>query len=120
MKIVALSLILLISLISLFFAPNSYAGSQSGKVIGFYVRASDNLHWFTLSNNHNSSSACATAPQWAIKDENSTAGKTQISILLAAWASGKTIIVSGSNSCSRWGDIEDVNIIPIGLNNLSF
>ena len=109
MKVVVFILILLNSL---FFASDSYAGSQSGKVIRFYVRA-DNLHWFTLSNTHNSPPACATKPQWVIKDENSVAGKTQISILLAAWASGKTIFVTGSNSCSRWGDMEDVYIIRV-------
>jgi len=46
-----------------------------------------------------------------IKDENSNTGKQQLAILLAARASGETITVDGSNTCTRWGDGEDVDLV---------
>ena len=50
---------------------------------------------------------------WMIKDENSIAGKAQLSMLLTAYASGKTISVTGSNTCTRWKDGEDLNVIHL-------
>ncbi len=103
----------LICMILILVAQDIYAGAATGKVLWLRVRASDNLHYFKVDGDHNSRPTCATSTAWAIKDENSAAGKTQISILLAAWASGRPITVNGDNKCSRWGDIEDANEIFI-------
>ncbi|WP_102796411.1 hypothetical protein [Bowmanella denitrificans] len=45
---------------------------------------------------------------WVIKDENSTAGKSQFSMLMAAYAAGKTVRIIGNNTCTRWADGEDI------------
>lgn len=90
------------------------AGTQSGTVNYVIVRASDGLVYFTLKGGAISGSpACATIKYWMIKDESSNAGKLQYSMLLSAHASGKTVRVTGMNTCTRWGDGEDVDSIRI-------
>jgi hypothetical protein len=34
-------------------------------------------------------------------------------IILVAHAAGKTVSITGMNTCNRWGDGEDVNLIKI-------
>ncbi|MEX2963363.1 hypothetical protein [Microbulbifer sp. TYP-18] len=87
------------------------AGTQTGQISGVTVRASDGLHYFTMHGTTTDKPACATNTYWIIKDENSTAGKSQLSVVLTAYASGKTVAVTGSGECTRWGDGEDVNTI---------
>lgn len=90
------------------------AGTQSGTVNYIIVRANDGLVYFTLKGGAMSGRpACATIGYWMIKDENSNAGKLQYSMILSAHASGKTVHVTGMNTCTRWGDGEDVNAIRI-------
>ena len=48
---------------------------------------------------------------WMIKDENSVVGKSQLSMLLTVYVSGKTVTVIGDGTCTRWHDGEDVNVI---------
>ncbi|AQT61094.1 hypothetical protein [Cellvibrio sp. PSBB023] len=87
------------------------AGEQTGKVSQIVVRGSDNLHYFFLEGSSSNKPVCAKHTYWMIRDENSIAGKTQISLLLSAQAQQKTIRVVGSGSCTRWGDGEDVDAI---------
>ncbi|RTZ21879.1 hypothetical protein EKN09_17120 [Vibrio penaeicida] len=91
------------------------AGYQTGKVESLYARASDNLHLVTLSGGtaKTGSPSCATRGYWLIRDENSAAGKSQFSQLLAAKLAGATVKIEGLNTCSRWGDGEDINTIII-------
>ncbi|NRF25922.1 hypothetical protein HRJ45_12290 [Vibrio coralliilyticus] len=90
------------------------AGNQTGTVDYIIVRASDGLIYFTLKGGSlNSRPSCATIGYWMIRDENSNVGKQQYSMILSAHASGKTVQVTGSNTCIRWGDGEDVNAIKI-------
>jgi len=86
------------------------AGSQTGKILNLNAR-SDGLHWIILEGTHSNKPACAAQNYWMIKDENSASGKTQISILLAAYATGKSISIDGLNTCTRWFDGEDINVI---------
>jgi hypothetical protein len=91
-----------------------HAGTQTGKVDKLYARASDNLHLVILNGTPKTNSPqCAKFGYWLIKDENSAAGKSQFSQLLAAQMSGKTVTISGSNTCIRWSDGEDINTIVI-------
>lgn len=92
-----------------------HAGTQTGKVETLYARASDNLHLVTLSGGtaKTGSPSCATRGYWLIRDENSVAGKSQFSQLLAAKLAGATVTITGLNTCSRWGDGEDINTIVI-------
>lgn len=91
----------------------AFAGNQSGKITMLYARAGDNLHLVMLSGPKSNLPACATAGYWLIKDENSTAGKSQFSQLLAAQLAGKTVVIEGSNTCNRWSDGEDISVVLI-------
>lgn len=91
-----------------------HAGTQTGTIEALYVRASDGLVYFVLKGSAKTSSpACATMHYWMLRDENSASGKRQYAQLLAAQLTGKTIVVSGMNSCVRWADGEDVDVITI-------
>lgn len=90
---------------------NAYAGSQTGQVKWFRVRQSDNLHYLGLEGTKAGGPACATQSYWIIKDENSVAGKSQVSMIIAAYLAGKAITIQGANTCTRWGDGEDINIL---------
>ena len=103
-------------LISLFCIVSSftYAGTQAGTVTNIIVRQSDGLHYFYVSGTAVDRPACAAKQNyWMIKDEHSVAGKSQLSMLLTAYASGKTVKILGSGTCSRWGDGEDLNEIHL-------
>ena len=94
--------------------PQALAGSQTGTVKYIIVRDSDGLIYFALTGGAASNKpSCATIGYWMLKDENSTTGMMQYSMLLSAQASGLTLRVTGYNTCSRWGDGEDVNSIQI-------
>ena len=93
---------------------NAYPGSQIGTVKYVIVRASDGLVYFALKEGEfNGRPACARIGYWMIKNENSNAGKQQYAMILSAHASGKIVSVVGTNTCTRWGDGEDVNTIQI-------
>lgn len=99
----------------LFMTFGASAGTQTGKIGTLYARASDNLHLVILTGGtaKTGSPACARNGYWLIKDENSVAGQSQFSQLLAAKMAGKTVQINGMNTCSRWGDGEDINTIII-------
>lgn len=44
-----------------------------------------------------------------IADENSAAGKTQISMIMAAYMASKPITIIGTGNCTRWRDGEDIS-----------
>lgn len=90
---------------------SAFAGQQTGQVTELITRANDGLIYFFMSGPASGRPGCATAPYWMIKDENSPAGKRQLAILLAARTSGRSVTVTGSNTCTRWPDGEDVNEI---------
>lgn len=109
MKYILVGLILLI-------ASNVHAGYQEGKVIYISIRQSDGLHHFGLTGVHVGSPPCQATKNttyWIIKDENSDTGKHLLSMLMMAYAAGKTIYVEGTGKCDRWGDGEDVQIITV-------
>lgn len=103
-------LMLLLALCSL----PSLAGTQIGTVDWVIVRASDGLVYFSIEGQKAiEKPECATHSYWMIKDENSTSGMLQYSMLLSAHNSGRPVTVTGMNTCSRWGDGEDVNTLRL-------
>lgn len=104
---------LLILLLS-FFSFSSLAGQQVGTVDWLIVRASDGLVYFGIEGaKATGKPTCATNSYWMIKDENSTSGMLQYSMLLSAHDSGRQVAVTGMNTYSRWSDGEDVNTIRL-------
>lgn len=89
------------------------AGSEAGQITTLRTRASDNLVFFTLNGSATNKPACARYAYWMIKDENSATGKRQFAMLMSAMLAGKTVSVSGSGACTRWGDGEDVEEVVL-------
>lgn len=106
---------LLIGLIGVVVAIPSVAGTQSGKIVKIYARATDGINLVYLSGPRTGRPACATQDYWIIKDENSTTGKKQFAMLLMAQAAGRTVMLdgAGSGACTRWGDGEDIVAVTV-------
>ncbi|MDH5325960.1 MAG: hypothetical protein OEZ68_00665 [Gammaproteobacteria bacterium] len=99
--------------ITIFSVP-AYSGTQEGIITNILVRDSDGLHYFYVSGTQYDRPACSTGhTYWMIKDEASVAGRSQLAMILAAYMSKKTVRITGSNTCTRWGDGEDVNTIQL-------
>lgn len=106
-KIIYLSILL--------FCANCIAGTQTGKVQRILVRE-DGLHYVVLDGTPTGKPLCATIGYWMIKDESSNYGKAQLSLLMMAFASGKTVTIDGRNTCSRWPDGEDISSVFVNNN----
>lgn len=92
------------------------AGTQTGQVLDLHVRSTDGLISVELSGSSLAKPACAGYAYWLIRDENSTAGKQQLALLLAAQASGRTVQIVGTGTCVRWPDGEDIGAVAIKAN----
>lgn len=92
------------------------AGEQTGKVTSLLTRDSDGLVYVTLDGAATGKPACARNGYWMVKNEISESGKRQYSLLMAAMIAGKTVLISGSNACTRWSDGEDINYILVKNN----
>jgi len=87
------------------------ASTQTGTVTSILVR-DDGLHWFYITGARTEKPDCSiNKTYWMIKDEETVYGKSQFSMLLSAYVSGKKVKVFGSGHCTRWGDGEDVSTI---------
>lgn len=90
----------------------AYAGDQTGTITTLIVRDSDGLVYFWMTGTQSNRPACAANhTYWMIANENSETGKRQFAMLMLAKAQGLTLHVSGKNTCTRWGDGEDVEAI---------
>ena len=99
--------------VGLIFPGVAYAGQQIGTVIDLRVRASDGLQYVSLSGTHTNMPACAGNTYWMIKDENSTAGKAQLAMLMTAITTGRQVLINGAGTCTRWVDGEDINEVKL-------
>jgi hypothetical protein len=92
---------------------DTLAGQVTGTVESVEARASDGLVLVYINATATGKPSCATAPYWIVLNENSEAGKKQYAMLLTAKASGETVTIYGLNTCTRWGDGEDIDWITI-------
>ena len=89
-----------------------YGSVQDGTVTRVSVR-NNGVHWFYVTGNRTARPDCATFTYWFIQDENSVSGKSQFSMLLSAYLSGKTVTIEGTGSCSRHHDGEDIKDVVL-------
>ena len=89
------------------------AGTQTGTVKDVYIRDSDGLILVNLAGTHSARPACALLTYWAIPNETTDSGKRLYALLLAAQLSGRTVIVIGKDTCSRWPDGEDIDTVGV-------
>jgi hypothetical protein len=94
-------------------ATSAFARVQEGKVASIFIRSGDGLVYFFLDTAPTAKPACAGANYFMIKDENSAAGKRQLALLMMARATGQTITVIGTGTCTRWPDGEDAEVLSI-------
>ncbi len=98
-------------IVAIFLISPTFASTQTGKVIQILVRT-DGLHWFHVSGPRGTRPTCTgNHTYWMIKDENSAYGKSQMSMMLAAYTAGKNVKVEGAGVCTRWGDGEDITTL---------
>ncbi|WP_375592175.1 hypothetical protein [Chitiniphilus eburneus] len=90
------------------------ASYQTGKITSVITRA-DGLVYLFIENGalRAGKPSCATSNYWMVRDENSQAGKNQLATLMTAYATGATIAITGSGTCNRWSDGEDIFIIEL-------
>lgn len=113
MKAKNISQMLINAALCAFLAIPAYASSQVGKIVRVIVR-DDGLHYFFLEGNRSTKPECAANfDYWMIKDEETAYGKSQFSMLLTAYTTGKTVRIYGSGVCTRWGDGEDIRILEL-------
>jgi hypothetical protein len=98
-------------ILTLVASDQAWTGTQTGTITYLTVRDSDGLTYFNLTGASSGKPACATQAYWMIKNETTEAGKKIYALLLAAQASGATVIVTGYDTCTRWNEGEDVNTI---------
>lgn len=99
--------------VSVGFAGSAHANSIEGKIATLNVRA-DGLHYVIVEGAPTGRAACAASQSYyMIADEHSDAGKSQMAVLLSAYMSGKSVVVWGAGTCTRWGDGEDIMLVTL-------
>lgn len=93
---------------------NALASTYTGKVSTISVRDEDGLVWITIQGERTSNRpTCATNWYMVIKNENSSAGKRQLAMLVMAKATNKIVVIDGAGTCNRWRDGEDISTVSI-------
>ncbi|WP_323141134.1 hypothetical protein [Massilia phyllosphaerae] len=88
-------------------------GVQTGKIKFLTLRGSDGLILVDLDGPLSGKPSCASYSYWIIKSETSLVGKQQLAFLLAAKTMNQTVSISGTGSCTRWHDGEDIDAIQL-------
>ena len=113
MKTIIIFFLLLVSSIS-------FAGNQSGSVQKLFVSGRDyaapnqNPTHLNITGNYIAKPACATSGYWAV-DTDTQQGKSILSLLLTAYATGKEISLLGTGNCSLRPDME--TLFQVGFEN---
>jgi len=106
------TIFLVIQLALLSLSAPAMAGSQTGQVTQILKRANDGLIYIYMTGQGSGRPSCAAnTTYWMVKDENSVTGKQQLALLMSARATSQTITIIGANSCTRWGDGEDIDYV---------
>ncbi|MBB5886440.1 MULTISPECIES: hypothetical protein [unclassified Xanthomonas] len=101
------------SLLALALLPGlASASSVTGTVKDLSVRATDGVHYVVINATPTQRPTCAASTTYyMIKDEKSDTGKAQLAMLLSAYMAGKPVWIEGGDTCTRWGDGEDIRTV---------
>lgn len=95
-------------------SPACSAGEVIGTVKQVVVRNSDGLVYVLMYGTQSGRPTCAAGTDyWMIPNENSETGKKLYSLLMAAKLAERPVRIVGANTCTRWGDGEDINHIQL-------
>lgn len=102
-------------IVQIFFIEKKLASTYTGKIESLSIREIDGLVFIYLNGIRTSDipNCAKSQPYMIIKNENSANGKRQLALLMMAQATNKTVVVVGADTCSRWIDGEDINIINV-------
>ncbi len=89
------------------------AGTQTGFVKDIYVRDSDGLILVDLMGTASGHPVCALQPYWIIPNETTDNGKRLLSMLVAAQSAGRVVQIIGKDTCTRWPDGEDIDVVGV-------
>jgi hypothetical protein len=105
---------ILAAILSLIVTQQACAGDVTGTITNLIFRDVDGLVYVIVSGAPSGRPQCAAGTSyWMVPNENSDSGKRMVAALLAARMSGRVIAISGKNTCTRWGDGEDINYVNI-------
>jgi hypothetical protein len=96
-------------------ATQTIAGTQTGLVKDVYIRDSDGLILVDLTGTAVLKPGCALRSYWIVPNEKTDSGKRLYTMLLAAQLAGRPVTIKGKDTCTRWGDGEDID--TVGLNS---
>lgn len=105
--------ICLISLLSTF--TTAQASTYEGVVQLINIRETDGLVWVNIDGTRSSDTPdCGKYHGYmVIKNEKGDTGKRQVAALMLAQATGQKVKIDGTNTCTRWPDGEDIEIVQI-------
>ncbi len=99
--------------LALSFAPSVNAGSISSTITQVH-NSSANKILITLAQTPTNGPSCATNSQYQFAfDPTTDLGKSQLSLVLTAYAMGAEVNVGGNNVCSQVADIENLRWIRL-------
>ena len=91
---------------------SAQASQWVGTVVALSAR-SDGVQYVLITGSRSTKPSCATYEYMMISDEHSDTGKAQFAMLLSAYMSGKVVYVTGTGTCVRWGDGEDILVVTL-------
>ncbi len=104
----------------LFTSSLSYAGNQAGTIQKLFISGRDypapnqNPTHVNISGSYNAKPDCATSGYWALNSDTQQ-GRSILSLLLTANATGKTVSFLGTGDCSLRPDME--TLFQVGIEN---
>ena len=99
--------------LALSFAPSVNAGSISSTITQVH-NSSANKILITLAQTPTNGPSCATNSQYQFAfDPTTDLGKSQLSLVLTAYAMGAEVNVGGNNVCSQVADVENMRWIRL-------
>jgi hypothetical protein len=102
------------AMVCLPFTRFAQAGTVTGPIENLIVRDSDGLVYVYISGPVAGRPSCAAGTSyWMVPNETSDSGKRLYAALLAARMSGRSVQITGKNTCTRWGDGEDINYVQL-------
>lgn len=88
----------------------AFASRVTGTIKDLYVRATDGVQYVVVNGTPSQRPSCAAnTAYYMIRDETTDAGKAQLAMLMSAYMAGKPVWVEGTDTCTRWGDGEDIH-----------
>ncbi len=111
---------LLMRLLVIAVSGNVMAGEQTGRVTSVVVSGLDyappfrNPSHVLIKGDYRKPPACATTGHWAL-NTSTDQGKAMLSLLLAAYGTGKPVTITGTGQCSLRPDMETAFQVGLGV-----